>query len=528
MAETTREGITSDTPVLKVVQVRGQGSIQTKVQIETPQMPGSLTEIWCYEDQLRHGEHFQAAGGEIVLLHQHPGGAQVVTRVVPSPGVVDWYVTVTGPTVESVRAVTKANGCWQFKSASGFRSDEGSYVDSFVSRCFIHTEKGFTRMTDTDRKMNSKLPLDDPNNNPPVVQRYYAEWANKPDRSAGWGSSDDRFTHSIVGAVSRDGRHLMAWGGCRSDDIGQGWHDCLHLGSELILDYDAETNRIETHSRMYFMENDPEGLIERYKKDFEGESTEADVMRPASAKSSSALPRFGSEAPGSQWIVRGIGMEMVWIPDLGIWVGRHEITNQNFRMFRPDHDSGSLQGYSLNDDYRPAVEITAQAAIEFCKWLTEREKTAGRLPEGYRFRLPKTDEWTAIARSGRDRDYPWGDTMPPTSGNYADLAAQQAFPEWTGISHYSDGHVVTAPVALSGRNEWGLFGVGGNVLEWTTPSQKGRAVPRGGCWLTGHTSAWWVRVDTETQLRADYTGFTVPSDFSSPATGFRCVLARDL
>jgi len=98
---------------------------------------------------------------------------------------------------------------------------------------------------------------------------YVPVWRKHPGQpKAFWGNSTDQPVHSIVGIVSRDGRYLAAWGCRRSTRLCQGWHDCLHLGPDMSGDYDPDTNRTVSRLKMYFMENDPDKLLERYKGDF--------------------------------------------------------------------------------------------------------------------------------------------------------------------------------------------------------------------------------------------------------------------
>lgn len=187
-----------------------------------------------------------------------------------------------------------------------------------------------------------------------------------------------------------------------------------------------------------------------------------------------------SALSGKDFTVKGLGMEFVWIEKMGCWVGKYEVTNEEYRKFDPLHDSKNYKDGDLNDDKQPVVFVSFDDATKFTEWLTELERDAKRLPEGYVYRLPTKDEWTAIAQSGENWEYPWGSSMPPKFGNYSDKASA-----WDKkMNSYDDGFPLTCPVEKSGKNEWGLYGVGGNVWECTRKSPTNPAFDawRGGSW----------------------------------------------
>ena len=256
-------------PTIKVEHEKHGDRVFTMVRIAVPTIPNFECDVWCYEDALGQGEGIPQPDGSMVVRHQHPKGADVETKLVPSPGAVDGYVTVTGSTPAAVRAIGSVNGCWQLRRAPGFRSLKGQFVESFVNQCFIYTARGFTFLKDTQRFPDTRRPATDKTNSPPWVQNYIPVWRKHPGQpTAFWGNSTEQPIYSIVGEVSRDKKYLAAWGCKRSKNIGQGWHDCLHIGPDLRLDYDETTNQTVSHFRMYFMEFDPEKLLRQYKADF--------------------------------------------------------------------------------------------------------------------------------------------------------------------------------------------------------------------------------------------------------------------
>lgn len=168
-----------------------------------------------------------------------------------------------------------------------------------------------------------------------------------------------------------------------------------------------------------------------------------------------------------------------------------EVTNAQYRLFDPSHDSGQIEGNSLNRDHQPAVQLSWQQAASFCNWLSRREglppfyrETNGIIngynPSATGYRLPSEAEWAWAARSNGDSllKFPWGDNFPPTEAveNYADNTS--AYVTGRILSGYRDGYVVSAPVASFPASPQGLFDMGGNVAEWihdvyTIPSANG-------------------------------------------------------
>jgi len=204
------------------------------------------------------------------------------------------------------------------------------------------------------------------------------------------------------------------------------------------------------------------------------------------------------------------------------WVGKFEVTNAQYRKFKPDHNSGSYEGNDLNGDSQPVTGVTWYDATEYAKWLSKR---SGRV-----FRLPAEAEWEYVARGGTDGRNYWGDNpdIACKSANGADLTAKSQWSDWTTTA-CSDSYKVSAPVGRFQPNSYGVHDIMGNAWEWTNdwydaeyyfespknnpqgPSSGKLKIPRGGGWMNASEC---VRV-------ADRNGFL--PDFSILFLGFRLV-----
>ena len=203
------------------------------------------------------------------------------------------------------------------------------------------------------------------------------------------------------------------------------------------------------------------------------------------------------------------------------YIGTHEVSNEEFARFDPQHSSGSFSGVDLTSAKQPVTGISWEQAARYCNWLSKLED----LPLSYRenngelvanaplltgYRLVTEAEWVRVARVQADGSllrYAWGDQYPPASinGNYADEQAKQVV--GLTIPNIDDGFTGPAPIGSYKSNKFGLYDIGGNVAEWmhdyytiySTPRSQVSVDPagpksgkhhvvRGASWLRGTLS----------------------------------------
>lgn len=159
------------------------------------------------------------------------------------------------------------------------------------------------------------------------------------------------------------------------------------------------------------------------------------------------------------------------------YVATTEVTNEQFRMFDSQHESGIVGRSTLNLEKAPVVNITWEQAARYCNWLSTRdglqpayEERDGALflkrPAGTGYRLLSEAEWIWAGRGDSLSKFPWGQSMPPAAGagNFADDSARPVVARV--IAGINDGHAATAPVGSFPANERGLHDFAGNVAEW--------------------------------------------------------------
>jgi formylglycine-generating enzyme required for sulfatase activity len=205
-------------------------------------------------------------------------------------------------------------------------------------------------------------------------------------------------------------------------------------------------------------------------------------------------------------------------------MGKYEVQQAEYQAVM-----GTNPSYYAGHTNRPVEQVTWDDAMEYCRRLTEAQRSAGCLPAGRVYRLPTGAEWEYACRAGTTNAFGLGLALRSGMANFD---AYFEYDESVGtIENPSDVFLDrTTSVGSYAPNAWGLYDMHGNVWEWCldgwssqlsgrtatdpyTPSTGTDRVIRGGCW---YDSARFCR--SAYRLRA--TEQLYGSDL-----GFRVVLA---
>lgn len=194
--------------------------------------------------------------------------------------------------------------------------------------------------------------------------------------------------------------------------------------------------------------------------------------------------------------------------DKPFWIAETEVTNGQYAIFDPDHDTRYLRedgkdhvvpGYIANHAKQPVARVSFQEAEAFCRWISAAT--------GRTIQLPTESQWEWAARAGTETPFWYGDRNTDFS-RYANLSGgevRRTYTTWESGSvvhvrrnyppnslfplrddRFTDKWFVVDYVKQYEPNPWGLYDVIGNVWEWTqsdtTRTQTGKVVARGGSW----------------------------------------------
>lgn len=188
----------------------------------------------------------------------------------------------------------------------------------------------------------------------------------------------------------------------------------------------------------------------------------------------------------------------------------------------------------LDDDRFPVCNVSYEAAVMYCDWLTSIYNKLEHRKKKYKkvkFRLPTEKEWEYLARGGTSSEfiYPWGrvqkammegpkaiegfgyDSITNSHGCYlANIQTMRTIgkrhPEEARSCPNYDGAIFPVTISSYAPNEFGLYCTIGNVAEMV--QEKG--IAKGGGWNT-------LVKDAIIPARLEYDG-------PNPNVGFRVVM----
>lgn len=271
---------------------------------------------------------------------------------------------------------------------------------------------------------------------------------------------------------------------------------------------------------------------------------EGDKHAPNWPFDAATAQKMQAKAPFTLELGNGVTMEFVYVPAgsfvmgstkgyrdelpttqvsiaKGYWIGKTEVTNRQFRAFKPEHNSQNedrmgyyfgITGFEVDGDDLPAVRLSWNDAQDYCRRFTEKT--------GRKAFLPTEAQWEWAARAG-STDAFWFGGVDSDFTKYANLAdrslhgfsanpyvqdpvkARYNNPDWTYDNYIpqaplDDGGFLTEKSGKWQPNAWGICDMHGNAAEWTRSlyrpypykdddgrndlQAQGERVVRGGSW----------------------------------------------
>ncbi|PID89779.1 MAG: hypothetical protein CSA05_00540 [Bacteroidia bacterium] len=192
------------------------------------------------------------------------------------------------------------------------------------------------------------------------------------------------------------------------------------------------------------------------------------------------------------------------------YIGQYEVTMGEFENFCSATGREPVRKESWSRANHPAIYVTWDMAVEYCKWLSKET--------GKKYRLPTEAEWEYAARGGeKSQGYKY------SGNNDIDEVA------WYQGSIPEDG---TQPVGSLKPNELGIYDMSGNVWEWCSDiyqkdyyTKSDKKNPKGakrGNWRIVRGGSWAGKAR---QARVTYRQSNLPVN-SGFNDGFRVVMTE--
>jgi len=211
----------------------------------------------------------------------------------------------------------------------------------------------------------------------------------------------------------------------------------------------------------------------------------------------------------------------------GFWIGEYEVTQREYStVMRKNPPRGFT--VSLNAPWFGIGET--KQVLDFCKKLTDIEKKAKTLPDGWKYTLMSEAQWEYACRAGSNSSFCYGDDITKLGqyANFADNSLHKSNPDYYWAEKRTDDGIAEAlaPVGSYLPNAWGIHDMHGNVAEivYDHYSEKlpggsdplfrleknGKGQTRGGAWCSLPLYCQSTFRNThDARNKANYVGFRI-------------------
>jgi formylglycine-generating enzyme required for sulfatase activity len=132
-------------------------------------------------------------------------------------------------------------------------------------------------------------------------------------------------------------------------------------------------------------------------------------------------------------------------------MGMYAVTFYDYERFCDDTKLGKPEDQGWGRGRRPVINVSWEAARDYCAWLGEQT--------GRAYRLPSEAEWEYACRAGTDTPFHFGPRITTDQANFDGNYTYNG-------SAKGEYRAQTVPVGSFPPNAFGLYDMHGNVWEW--------------------------------------------------------------
>lgn len=235
--------------------------------VSRPDLPGGPLKIWYLEAFLQPGANVRDWGRSVYrhstrLIEAAPDGHHLKFLTLVPPHLEVRHEIRAGEDELDLRFEIENKGAvasdaqWFQPACIRVDAFTGRDQQSFISRSFIFTAAGLKTLDQVRRTTNALYR---------GGQVYVPAHVNRADANPRPVCLDQP-VNGLIGCFSADNRWILATASDRTHELFEGVYVCLHSDPSIGGLKPGEIRRLR--QKVYLVPNDPERLMERYRKDF--------------------------------------------------------------------------------------------------------------------------------------------------------------------------------------------------------------------------------------------------------------------